>query len=266
MDLQPVKALVLTFDRYRCFTDHMIHCYQKLWPGHPFIFHIPCQAITESTAHRNVRYIQSQPGIKDTLKSLLSGLDDEEMIYWCIDDKYPIKLDIKRIAEIHDQLLSGRLDSASGVLFCRCRGMFNDRNLTGSLINDSRGNILLERSNYSQIWIHQYVKVKVLRVLFDTFPDDIPTAKAMDALKSKAVKPASHRLFVTRKNLATFGESTSRGAITLNCLNSMKDQKLDIPPWVAKSSMQKKIIMGGRNRELSRSLLKGFAKFIFGKH
>ncbi len=38
-----MKAIVLTFDKYMIFTDHMILTYQKLWPNNPFIFKIPYQ-------------------------------------------------------------------------------------------------------------------------------------------------------------------------------------------------------------------------------
>ena len=38
-----IKAIVLTWDRSRAITDHMILQYERLWPDHPFVFHIPFQ-------------------------------------------------------------------------------------------------------------------------------------------------------------------------------------------------------------------------------
>jgi hypothetical protein len=33
-----MKAIVLTCDRYRALTEHMIRKYEELWPDHPFVF------------------------------------------------------------------------------------------------------------------------------------------------------------------------------------------------------------------------------------
>lgn len=228
---KPVKALVLTCDRYRVFTDHMISCYGKLWPGHPFVFHVPYQKIPPEPHDEGRIYIRCPGDIQGTARALLNGLDDEEMIYWCIDDKYPIRLDTASIARLHRYLFSDGRPDIGGLLFCRCRGMWKKRNLSGGLIKDDLGNVLLERKNYSQIWIHQYLKVKVLRHLFDSFPEVIATAKEMDEYKGRLQKPESHRLFVTRKNHGVFGESTTRGMVTANCLGSLRAHNLSPPAW-----------------------------------
>jgi len=38
-----MKAIVLTFDRHRAITQHMILQYKRVWPDHPFCFRIPYQ-------------------------------------------------------------------------------------------------------------------------------------------------------------------------------------------------------------------------------
>src|SRR5262245_44152364 len=38
-----IPAIVLTCDRYRPLTEHMILCYGGVWPSHPFAFHVPFQ-------------------------------------------------------------------------------------------------------------------------------------------------------------------------------------------------------------------------------
>ena len=43
--LSTMKALVLTCDRYRVMTEHMILQYERLWPDHPFQFRIPWQEL-----------------------------------------------------------------------------------------------------------------------------------------------------------------------------------------------------------------------------
>lgn len=240
---KPIKAIVLTCDRYRVFTDHMILRYETLWPNHPFVFHIPYQELPPSMDADRVRYIHSPGDIRGTVRSLLQGLDEDEMVYWCIDDKYPMDLDTEKIGQLHDELLSDGLPDIDGLLFCRCRGMWKKKNLTGRRLTDAEGNLFLERNNYSQIWIHQYLRVKVIRHLFDSFPERITRAKEMDQLIGKSKKPGHHRIFITDENFGMFGESVTRGKITSNCMQSLRAYQLQPPVWTA-TATPRRITMG----------------------
>lgn len=251
MESKTIKALVLTFDKYRCFTDHMIQRYEELWPDNPFVFHIPYQDNCESShSSGRVSFIKSDSSIKATINALVNGLSDEEWIYWCIDDKYPIRLDLDRLRKIHNSIVSEGTSDMTGLLFCRCRGMLKRQSLTGKILKNNDGEVFLERKDYSQIWIHQYIQVKALRHLFDAFPNHIASAKIMDTLKQQVAKPSDHRLFVTSDNLAVFGESTSRGKITENCLSSMRTRQLKVPEWSICSTGRKQIVMGEKKRDI----------------
>lgn len=262
--MRTIKAIVLTCDKYRAITDHMIFCYNKIWPNHPFCFQVPYQNLSPTLNMDTVQYVKSPSDIKGTVLTLLEGLDDEEIVYWCIDDKYPIKLDLQKIEAIHQWLFDRHeKQSISGLLFCRCRSMLKRKNLSGEKLTDDQGNVFLGRVDYKQIWIHQYLKVKVIRHLFNSFPDEIHVPKEMDHLKKQVEKPLSHRLFVTKENFAVFGESTSRGVLTKNCYKSMVKEKLSIPSWFLDST-DREIIMGDKREEKSASfhnwLKKGFAR------
>jgi hypothetical protein len=225
-----LKAIVLSCDRYRAITEHMILQYERLWPDHPFVFRIPYQHARGTDIER-ARYYQAPEDIKGTVIRLLADLDDEEWIYWCVDDKYPIQLVTGKImALITDALSSSEM---SGLLFCRCRVTLTGPKLTlyPKEIVSSSGDIYLERKAWYQIWLHQLLKVKVLRYLFDQLPDRIPSAKEMDELKNDILKPHEFRLFVTRENFAVFGESTTRGLITQNCYESMVASQMELPEW-----------------------------------
>jgi hypothetical protein len=245
-----VKAIVLTYDKYHYLTEHMIFQYNKIWPNNPFVFHIPCQkGYPPSIDRENIVYLKSPAAIKKTVLKLLDVLTDDQWIYWCIDDKYPIALDLPKIMAITSWIKNMKEESdIGGILFCRCRNMLKDKSLTGEKIFDEEGNVYLERRGYEQIWIHQYLRVKVIRHLFKNLPDDIPSPKAMDSLKSKVLKPASHRLFVSQRNLAVFGESTTRGMLTQNCYESIVANKLTLPEGFSVASSQK-IIMGKLEKE-----------------
>jgi len=237
-----MKAIVLTCDRYRAVTEHMILQYEKLWPGHPFVFRVPFQRLGGSIADRT-EFIQTPPEIKPTVLGLIADLHGEEWVYWCADDKYPIQLVTDKIIDlISDATQSPEI---SGLLSCRCRLVLDSPQLTlyPQEWTNRFGEVYLERRAWHQIWIHQLLKVKVLRYLFTHLPDHIPTAKAMDQLKDNVPKPLEHRLFVTKRNFAIFGESTHKGRITQNCYESIRNTDIELPPWFRRPNGME-VIMG----------------------
>ena len=225
-----IKAIVLTCDRYRAITEHMIFQYDRLWPDHPFVFHVPYQELGGLDTER-VTYVAAPSDIKGTVLHLLSEIDDDEWIYWCVDDKYPIQLVTPKIASLISNAM--RSPEADGLLFCRCRATLNNPKLTlyPRKIKNPFGDVYLERKAWFQIWIHQMLRAKVLRHLFLHLPDHIPSAKAMDKFKNDVPKLSEHRLFVTKENFAVFGESTRGGVITQNCYESMIAAGIELPEW-----------------------------------
>ena len=225
-----IKAIVLTCDRYRAITEHMIFQYDQLWPDHPFVFHVPYQELGGVDTEQ-AKYLSAPSAIKGTVLHLLTEIDDEEWIYWCVDDKYPIQLVIDKISSLISRAM--RSPEVDGLLFCKCRATLNNPRLTlyPRKVKNPFGDIYFERKAWFQIWIHQILRAKVLRHLFTHLPDHIPSAKAMDELKNDVPKLPEHRLFVTKENFAVFGESTSRGVITQNCYESMVAAGIEIPEW-----------------------------------
>jgi hypothetical protein len=221
----------------------MIFKYAQLWPDHPFRFRVPYQELRPTMSSGTVEYKKSPIAIKATVLTLLDDLDDEELIYWCIDDKYPIKLDLRKIEVMLRWLVEENASMVSGILFCRCRKMWDSRFLTERTIVDEAENVYLERKDYAQIWLHQFLRVKVLRYLFESFPDFIAAARVMDELKKQVKKPSSHRVFVSSRNAAVFGESTSYGILTRNCHRSILENGLSLPNWFS-STTNEEIVMG----------------------
>jgi hypothetical protein len=229
-----IKAIVLTYDRHRAIADHMILQYERLWPDHPFIFVVPHQRLERPDTER-VKYVRAPGGkpadIPHTVLKLISELDDEEWIYWCMDDKYPIQLVTDKIASLISHAM--RSPEVSGLLFCRCGTTLDHpkRALYRHKVRNPFGDVYLERKAWFQIWIHQLLRAKVLRYLFTHLPDHIPSAKAMDELKNDVPKLAEHRLFVTKESFAVFGESTQGGVITQNCYESILETGIELPEW-----------------------------------
>jgi hypothetical protein len=237
-----MKAIVLTCDRYRAFTEHMILQYDRLWPDHPFVFRIPYQILRGPESDR-IEYVAAPGGIQPSILRLLDDVDDEEMVYWCADDKYPIQLVTDKIAAL--MLYLRQSPDISGLMFCRCRVTLErpDLALYPREWRIPSGDILLERRAWYQIWIHQFLRAKVLRYFFSSMPDFGPSAKAMDTLKNDIIKLADHRLFVTKENFAVFGESTQNGRITRNCYDSLRHAGIELPQRYRRPG-RKRVTMG----------------------
>lgn len=250
-----MQAIVLSCDRYRRLAEHMAAAYARLWPDHPFEFRVAVQERPQLTQER-VIYRICPPPIKATVLALIEDLPDEEWVYWCIDDKYPVQLDLPGARAAAGWVEQGAA-GVDGVLFCRCRDLLRRRFLTGERARDRAGNVYLERAGYQQIWLHQFLRVKVLRGLFGGFPDHIPQAKMMDDLKDAARKPREHRLFVSRENRAVFGESTSRGILTRNCAESMRAAGVEFPAWFTGETAEARTMGRLANPPWWRRLLPG---------
>lgn len=205
----------------------MVGRYAAVWPSHPFTFRVPYQQRPLRGARVDAR--RTAAAIRATVLELIHDLHDEAWVYWCIDDKYPLELVEPPVEQIAEAVLPDRLPGIDGILFCRARRMLLPEYLLDERRAGPAGLRLLRRRDYSQIWIHQFLRVKVLRHLFQQFPESIPEPAAMDFLKEEVALPPDHRLYVVERNLAVFGESTAGGRVTSNCAASLRAQGLGVP-------------------------------------
>src|SRR6266545_6450345 len=152
-----IKAIVLTCDRWRAITRHLILKYERVWPDHPFVFHVPYQELRGTDTDR-IKYHAAPEDIKGTILHLLADIDDEEWIYWCVDDKYPIQLLADKIVGLISHAM--RSPEVSGLLFCRCGATLDNpqRALYRHQIKNPFGDVYLERKAWFQIWIHQLLR------------------------------------------------------------------------------------------------------------
>ena len=61
-----IKAIVLTCDRFRAITRHLILKYERLWPDHPFVFQVPYQELRGTDTDR-IKYHAAPEDIKGTI-------------------------------------------------------------------------------------------------------------------------------------------------------------------------------------------------------
>src|SRR5262249_4513273 len=159
-----------------------------------FTFHVPYQR----RALEGPRVIPrpTREPIRATVLELLDGLDDEAWVYWCVDDEYPIELVEPSVTRLAEAVLSDGLPGIDSVLFCRHQKMLRAKPLTGERREGPGGITLLRRKDYSHIWVHQFIRVKVLRHLFFRLPESVAEASVLDPLKHEVALPADHRLYI----------------------------------------------------------------------
>ena len=89
-----MKALVLSFDPHLEIANLIVETYNRLWPDCPFVFRIPFTHRDPKRifAAQNVEFIPTAPDIRSTMKNLLGSLPEDEFVFWCVDDRYPIEI------------------------------------------------------------------------------------------------------------------------------------------------------------------------------
>jgi hypothetical protein len=226
--LHPVTAVVLTCQKYVPLAEHMIDRYDAVWPDHPFVFRLPDGLATRGMAGRHpgrVELVPTDEGegrgrFRAAVLGLLAGLADDAWVYWCIDDKYPMWLDRSAAADVTRAVGTITDPTICGLSFARARKLFDPRFLGDDTLRLA-GRSFVRRTSYSQFWLHQFLRVRVLRHLFGGFPEVIGAAKEMDDLLLARVLPPDQGLYVLERNAVVFGESTSRGVLTANCAASL---------------------------------------------
>jgi len=234
-----MDALVLTCDRYHPFANHMIRCYERLWPDHSFTFYVPfqneksSQVTQDLLARSDVVGVPSEVSIKRTVDSLIEGRADDDWVYWCLDDKYPIAFQ-NVVLEKTMEWLPELPRSTVGVTLCRCRNLRSPWNIRNDALASPWGENFLSRNGLSQFWLHSFLRVSFLRTVFDLIPEGLPEARVMDEYLGQHRNgwkvPESIQYVVSENNWMHFGESTVRGVMTQNCAQSFDSFNLQLPP------------------------------------
>ena len=90
-----------------------------------------------------------------------------------------------------------------------------------------RETVFTETSQIESIWMHQFLRAKVLKRIFSSFPNRHFLAKEMDYFTHS--KLPGEKCYIVQQNIGIDGESTSRGEITETCVTSCKSLGLELP-------------------------------------
>jgi hypothetical protein len=219
-----LKALVLTCDRYSVFAKHMIEQYAHLWPDHPFRFVLPCQdskIYADLIKRQPIHLIHCDPSIAQSFRALAQYCDPEEIVYWCIDDHYPVTINVPVMTSLASKVSIWQSDF-DGVL--PIRHMLHNSYLfkkSKMIYLFSGGPGVYYRRDLSHFWLHQFFRADILQQFAAQLPRNLARAKDMDYILEKFSHSARYRLGVLNDTAISFGESTVRGRVTENCYQSI---------------------------------------------
>jgi hypothetical protein len=225
-----IPAIVLTCHRYAPLADHMINCYKNVWPNNPLRFYLPNGLSMQKVASQHpgkVVLMDTGEGdergrFKAAVLDLLKGIEDDEWIYWCPDDKYPIWLDQRIAWQVFKSLDELEINIAGLCIANRKTHEESQAAAKESKILSIDRCFFTERQDYKRIWLHQFLRAGIIRHLFESFPEVIWPAKNMDALHKQVELPTSRKRYMINHNAMVLGESTHRGLITANCAKSLQ--------------------------------------------
>lgn len=238
-------ALILTLDRQIEFAQLVIQSYSKLWPTSTFIYRVPYNREYPRVLAQqpNIELIQTGEGIKSTMFSLLNGIEDDEFVYWAIDDRYPVRIRNTRILDRIQAFISADRTNIDAVKLISL-----DANLCDEGSRIVLGGIRFRWQTKflaNGFYMHHFVRARILRNFFLDFelPDNYSIREFHERLLETGI---GNRLLVPRNSLIRFGETSRNGKITLNGLYDLKRYQIKIPDLVHTN----KIVIYGNHGEV----------------
>ena len=259
-----IYAIVLSYDANIIFVDNLLCKMQKLWPESGFIYRIPYNNnkpvfLAEKYTGLNLEFIETPTKIKQTVLRLIEDIRDEEWIYWCIDDKFPVDLNRKKANQVLGWVKAQEDSDICGVSFARVRRLKDENYLdVKNQIQIGGGLRLIKRKSFkTQFWMHQFFRAKIIMDVFTSFPDYHFQAKLMDTYMKQCQTDFDNKFYVTNKNLVVFNESASRGIASESLRRSLKSCSID--NYANKKFNQVDMVIGWRPS--FKSLFMHYASF-----
>jgi hypothetical protein len=225
-----IKVVTLTFDQNRPFFENMLMSYQELLPGQGLDFCLPYQTDDSVAEGQTVRLMKTDPGIRATVLSQLRGLDDSDWIYWATDDRFLVGANLTVFERVRQMIQKGTFEDFDGVLLNSKHSQMGKVNPSQLELGIGSDAITFDlREDLLTIWLHQFLRVWVLRVIFEAMPEELNQAKLMDTYVRQLEEKLLVRRLQTRDDFLVFQESLSRGIPTREGVRALRSRNLGVP-------------------------------------
>jgi len=213
-----MKAIVLTYDERATFADLTISSYMQSWKKCPLQFVVPYN--NEKPYYKdkfeNIEFVKTDKSVKNTMCSLLQPINDNEFVYWCLDDIY--------LHEIKNQHLLNFIFNIANK-----KNTFDVLRLRNPPRRLRWENVVIKNKHFyrtgfghSQFWFHYFVRAKVLKKIF--FSDIIKPNATIGkiGIERRKILTPNYSVLYPQRDVVIFGESTRRGTNTLNCKEALE--------------------------------------------
>lgn len=231
-----MKAIVLSFDKQSGLVELTYKKYMELWPDCPLQFRVPYNGKSTNKSYeyfktkKNVELVKTPVDIRSTMQTLLNDLDDDEWVYWCIDDRYPIEIkNFGLLNNIYKTVVNGDVDRLNAVKLFAWK-----EELTGEALEiGGLGYRLQKPATLFGFWHHYFIKVAVLKYFF--LSGNLSKKYSIsDLTTTYHFKKEISRLTYTavpEQDILILGEPCFEGKLTSNGYELLKRYNCPIPPY-----------------------------------
>ena len=175
------------------------------------------------------------PEIAATVLRLLQDIEDEEWVYWCSDDKYPIHFIVEKVTELLQYVLT--TPEISGLLFCRAP-YSSGSTRPGVAFASTRypGRRYPARAQRMVSNLDPSVpQSKGASFAFSQLPLKIPSAKALDGLKDQIRSRTNITCLSPSKTLRSLAKAPSEESLP-GIASSIRQTDIELPEWFQRSN------------------------------
>ena len=232
-----MKAIVLTYDKQIGCAELVQKRYSRLWQSCPLDFLIPANDISSPIfdylrTQDNVHLVQTEPDIRSTMYSLLEPIPDNEWVYWCCDDRFPIKIEQEDINSISNEMHTQKFDSVNAI---RLIYWGEQRDSQKEMFSIGQRNFFYQLPRALMgFWHHQFIRAKVLKYIFlsSNLPEYYYTKDIKYQFYYKSYLPClENTLIVQDKAIIQLAEPLIERRLTLNGLKALKAEKCQMPDF-----------------------------------
>ncbi len=219
-----MKAIMLSYDKNHKYCELTYRMYMNLWPECPYHFYIPWNECKPQyfINQPNVTLVQCSSRIMPTMQALLAEIEDDDWVYWCIDDRFPVYIDRISMQQLHEHLHDYKeFDFVRPYYLAVVDRILARRSFKFHSSGEYIIQNIVHRWGY---YMHHYCKAHMLKRIF--FAGDLDTIDDFHVYVTKTIgntvgllKPSSELDFIKFQEPLVDGEETPIGSKYLNKLN-----------------------------------------------
>jgi hypothetical protein len=229
-----MRGILLTYDTQLGLAELVHKCYAALWPDLPVTFRIPFNGSARGSAHAylssqsNCEFVACGRGIRESMRALLGGVNDDEWVYWCIDDRYPTWLDRDYLRAVIDAL-PHLPEDVEEVKLLKWKEILTARVFE---IGGQPFNVQAD-GQYWGYWHHRPVRARVLRriLLSEELAEGCSINDIQTLLLTSAERRVTGRALVPSRNIIKLAEPLVDRQLTRNGVDDLIRFGCEMPPY-----------------------------------